>query len=108
MEVELRVSRDEFQRIRQDRKAIEKRFYELEKLEKTLRALKLRYLLEHRDRLKKKLEEMKHHYEELVEFENKAKKDKMLLFEIRRELSYENAEFRQQLKVRMDEDSGET
>lgn len=110
MEVELRVSREEFQRIRQERRELEGRFYELEKLESTLRALKLRHLIEHRERLRIKLEEMRHHYEELVEFEKKAQRDKELLFEIRRELSLENSEFRRELEVRMngDKDSGET
>ncbi|GAB6102332.1 hypothetical protein JCM16138_15550 [Thermococcus atlanticus] len=108
MEVELRVSREEFQRIRQERRELEKRFYELEKLENTLRALRFRHLLEHRERLRRKLEEMKHHYEELIEFEKKAQRDKELLFEIRRKLSHENAEFRRELGVRMNEDRGET
>ncbi len=108
MEIELRVSKEEFKRIKQSKEEIKRRFYRLDELENTLKALRFRYLIEHRERLKKKLDEMKRNYEELLEFEKKAMDDKEFLLRIRHQLSKENCEFRQQLEVGTYENRGKT
>ncbi|WP_461866780.1 hypothetical protein [Thermococcus sp.] len=108
MEIELRVSQEEFKQIKQNKKEIEKRFYRLDELENTLKALKLRYLSKHRDRLKKKLDEMEHNYKDLLNFEKRAMDDKEFLLKIRHQLSKENYELRQQLEVNSYENRGKT
>ncbi|NJE48603.1 hypothetical protein [Thermococcus sp. 9N3] len=97
MAVEIEVSGEELDRIRRNRKEIENRFRDAEGLERTLKALKLRLLLERRERLLRKLEEMETNYRELVEFEKKAKEDRSYMLELRSELSRENAELRKRL-----------
>jgi len=95
--VEIEVSGEELDAIRRNRREIENRLRDVEGLERTLKALKLRLLLERRERLRGKLEEMEKHYNELVEFEKKAKADRELMIRLRSELSRENAELRKRL-----------
>lgn len=97
MAVEIEVSGEELDAIRRNRREIENRLRDVEGLERTLKALKLRLLLERRERLRGKLEEMEKHYNELVEFEKKAKADRELMIRLRSELSRENAELRKRL-----------
>ncbi|WP_324735706.1 hypothetical protein VFC49_00440 [Thermococcus sp. SY098] len=98
MEIEIRVTNDEFQKIRKEKKEIERRFYELGKLEKTLQILEINYLLEKRRRLEEKLKEMEEHYQMLLKFSEKAKKDKEKMKEFRLKLSIENRELRREMK----------
>jgi prefoldin subunit 5 len=96
--LEIILSPEELEAVRRNKREIEKRFNDLEGLERTLKSLKLEYLQEHRDRLKKKLEEMRKLYEEMTEFEKKARRDKELLMAFRRELSEENRKLRSELE----------
>ncbi|WP_457742461.1 hypothetical protein [Thermococcus sp.] len=95
--VEIEVTPGELARIREHKREIEKRFRDIEGLERTLRILKYRILKEREERLKKKLEEMKAHYEELLEFEVKAKEDREFFMHLRKELSDENRRLRERL-----------
>ncbi|MBP1912734.1 hypothetical protein [Thermococcus stetteri] len=103
--MEIILSPEELERVRQNRKEIEKRFQDLEGLEMTLETLKFEYLLEHRDNLKAKLEEMKRMYAELVELEEKAKRDREFLMMVREELSRENRDLRRELEERKNENN---
>ena len=98
MAVEIEVSGEELDAIRMKRRGIEARFKNVEGLERTLKALKLRILLERRERLRGKLEEMEKHYNELVEFEKRARAERELMIRLRRELSRENAKLRKSLE----------
>ncbi|WP_456421847.1 hypothetical protein [Thermococcus sp.] len=98
MAIEIEVSGEELDRIRKNRREIEERLKDLEGLERTLRILRYRFLLEQREKLLRKLEEMRVHYEELVEFEEKAKKDREYLIEVRQRLSLENEKLRKRLE----------
>ncbi|ASJ03092.1 hypothetical protein A3L09_07410 [Thermococcus profundus] len=98
--MEVVLSPEELEAVRRNKREIEKRFNDLEGLERTLRTLRLEYLREHRDRLREKLEEMRSLYKELVEFEGKAKRDKELLMAFRMELSEENKRLRKELEER--------
>jgi len=89
---EILIDEGELKKLRKRRKELENNFKRLDELEKTLRLLRYRYLLERRDELQKKLDEMKAHYKSLVEFQERAHDDKEFLFELRRELSRENRE----------------
>ncbi|ASJ12599.1 hypothetical protein [Thermococcus thioreducens] len=98
--MEIEVTNDELKTIRKNKREIEKRFHDLEGLERTLRVLKLRLLLERKDGLEKKLAEMRVSYTELVEFEETAKRDKEFLMAFRKELSEENRRLRAELGCR--------
>ena len=98
--MEIEVTDDELKEIRKNRRKIEARFRDLEGLERTLRVLKLRFLIEQRERVKKRLIEMKANYEELIEFEEMAKLDKRFLMAFRKELSEENKRLRAELEGR--------
>jgi hypothetical protein len=98
--VEIEVTDDELKEIRKNRREIEARFRDLEGLERTLRVLKLRFLIEQRERVKKRLIEMKANYEELIEFEEMAELDKRFLMAFRKELSEENKRLRAELEGR--------
>ncbi|WP_258084282.1 hypothetical protein [Thermococcus thermotolerans] len=98
--MEIEVTNDELKIIRKNKREIEKRFRDLEGLERTLRVLKLRLLLEGKDRLEKKLAEIRASYTELVEFEETAKRDKEFLMVFRKELSEENKRLRAKLGCR--------
>ncbi|ASJ04706.1 hypothetical protein [Thermococcus barossii] len=98
--MEIEVTDDELKEIRKNRREIEARFRDLEGLERTLRVLKLRFLIEQRERVKKRLIEMKANYEELIEFEEMAKLDKRFLMAFRKELSEENKRLRAELEGR--------
>ncbi len=91
------MSPEELDEIRRRKKEIEARFRDIEGLERTLKALRLRLLRERKGRLEKKLNEMENHYRELVEFEEKAKMDREFMLNLRRELSLENRELRERL-----------
>ena len=95
--VEIEVTGEELERIRKNKREIEHRFRDVEGLERTLRILKYRFLAEQEERLRKKLEEMRVHYEELIEFEGRAKDDRELLLKLRNELSEENRKLRERL-----------
>ncbi|NJE02899.1 hypothetical protein [Thermococcus sp. MV11] len=98
--MEIEVTDDELKEIRKNRREIEARFRDLEGLERTLRVLKLRFLIEQRERIKRRLIEMKANYEELIEFEEMAKLDKRFLMAFRKELSEENRQLRAGLEGR--------
>ncbi|NJE76105.1 hypothetical protein [Thermococcus sp. ES12] len=98
--MEIEVTDDELKEIRKNRREIEARFRDLEGLERTLRVLKLRFLIEQRERVKKRLIEMKANYEELIEFEEMGKLDKRFLMAFRKELSEENKRLRAELEGR--------
>lgn len=104
--MEILLSPEELERVRKNRREIEKRFQDLEGLEKTLKTLRFEYLVEHRNNLRAKLEEMKKLYLELVEFEEKARKDKEFLMKVRKELSRENKNLRKELEGIRGEDKG--
>ena len=91
MAVEIEVSGEELDAIRMKRREIEARFKNVEGLERTLKALKLRILLERRERLRGKLKEMEKHYNELVEFEKRARVDRELMIGLREQKAKENA-----------------
>jgi len=91
------VSGEELDEIRRNKILIEDRLRDVEGLERTLRALKLKLLIERRERLLKRLEEIEASYTELLEFEGKAKADRERMIELRRALSRENAELRKKL-----------
>jgi len=96
--IEIEVSGEELDRIRKNRRKIEERLKDVKGLERTLRILKYRFLLEQREKLLRKLEEMRVHYEELVEFEEKAKQDREYLMKVRQRLSLENERLRKRLE----------
>lgn len=98
MAIEIEVSGEELDRIRKNRRKIEERLKDVKGLERTLRILKYRFLLEQREKLLRKLEEMRVHYEELVEFEEKAKQDREYLMKVRQRLSLENERLRKRLE----------
>jgi len=95
--VEIEVTPEELARIREHKREIEERFRDIEGLERTLKILKYRILKEREERLRKKLEEMKAHYKELLEFEVKAKEDREFFMRLRKELSEENRKLRERL-----------
>ena len=95
--MEIEVSGEELDEIRRNKILIEDRLRDVEGLERTLRALKLKLLIERRERLLKRLEEIEASYTELLEFEGKAKADRERMIELRRALSRENAELRKKL-----------
>ena len=98
--MEIEVTNDELARIRKNKREIAERFRDLEGLERTLRALKLRFLIEQRERVEKRLVEMRANYIELTEFEETAKRDKEFLMAFRKELSEENKKLRAELEAR--------
>ena len=95
--IEIEVSQEELERIRRNKKGIERRFFDVEGLETTLLILKHRFLLEQEERLGRKLEEMTAHYRELVEFQTRAGEDREFFLKLRRELSEENRTLREKL-----------
>ncbi|WP_297063714.1 hypothetical protein [Thermococcus sp.] len=97
MVIEIEVSGEELERIRKNRKEIEKRLRDVEGLERTLKALKYEILLEQKEKLSKKLKEMEVHYRELLEFEERAKRDREYMIRLRSELSRENETLRKQI-----------
>ncbi|NJE31300.1 hypothetical protein E3E38_09630 [Thermococcus sp. 18S1] len=97
--MEIEVTNDELRRIRKNKREIEARFRNLEGLERTLRVLKLRLLTEQRERVEKRLIEMRANYIELTEFEEIAKRDKEFLMAFRKELSEENKRLRAELEA---------
>ncbi|NJF24835.1 hypothetical protein [Thermococcus sp. Bubb.Bath] len=99
--MEITLSPEDLEAVKRNKREIERRFNDLKGLERTLKELKLEYLREHRDRLKKKLEEMRKLYEEMTEFERKARRDKELLMVFRKELSEENRKLRKELGDRI-------
>lgn len=98
--MEIEVTNDELARIRKNKREIAERFRDLEGLERTLRVLKLRFLIEQRERVEKRLVEMRTNYIELTEFEETAKRDKEFLMAFRKELSEENKKLRTELEAR--------
>ncbi|ASJ13942.1 hypothetical protein [Thermococcus radiotolerans] len=98
--MEIEVTNDELARIRKNKREITERFRDLEGLERTLRVLKLRFLIEQRERVEKRFIEMKASYIELTEFEETAKRDKEFLMAFRKELSEENKKLRAELEAR--------
>jgi len=101
---ELRVSNEEFQKVKARKKEIEKLLNDTAAIENALRLIRLNYLLERRDKLRAKLREMEEHYRSLVEFQERALKDKELFKKLRVELSSENAKLRKMLEEKNDED----
>jgi len=95
--VEIEVTGEELERIRRNRREIERRFRDVEGLERTLMILKYRLLVEQEERLRRKLEGMRAHYGELIEFEERAKRDREFFLRLRRELSEENRKLRERL-----------
>ncbi|AJC70969.1 MAG: hypothetical protein J7K48_04145 [Thermococcus sp.] len=97
--MEIEVTSEELTKIRKDKREIEARFRDLEGLERTLRILKLRFLIEQREKLEKRLVEMRTSYIELSEFEETAKRDKEFFMAFRKELSEENKRLRSELEA---------
>ncbi|WP_297468564.1 hypothetical protein [Thermococcus sp.] len=97
MVIEIEVSGEELERIRKNRKEIEKRLRDVEGLERTLKALKYEILLEQKEKLSNKLKEMEVHYRELLEFEERAKRDREYMIRLRSELSRENETLRERI-----------
>ncbi|WP_297497054.1 hypothetical protein [Thermococcus sp.] len=97
MALRIEVSPEELEEIRKRKGEIETRFRDIEGLERTLKALRLRLLRERKEKLERKLREMEDHYRELVEFEERAKRDREFMLNLRRELSLENRELRKRL-----------
>ncbi len=97
--MEIEVTNEELTKIRKNKREIEARFRDLEGLERTLRILKLRFLIEQREKLEKRLVEMRTSYIELSEFEKKAKRDKEFFMAFRKELSEENKRLRAELEA---------
>ena len=97
--MEIRLESEEFAEVRKRRREIEERFSDLDGLERTLRSLKLRFLIEQKETLEKRLAELEKSYAELVEFERKAAEDKEFLMEFRRRLSEENRELMKKLEA---------
>jgi len=94
------VSQEELEKIKKEKREIEKRFKDLKGLERTLVYIKYSILLEHRNRLRAKLKELTEKHRELSEFEVKARRDKEFLMRVRLELSEENARLRRMLEAR--------
>ncbi|NPA47720.1 MAG: hypothetical protein GXO14_03615 [Thermococci archaeon] len=103
---EIKVSKEEFQRVKARKKEIERLLNDTAIIENALRLIRLNYLLERRDKLRMKLQEVEEHYRSLVEFQERALKDKELFKELRVELSSENAKLRKMLEERNCEDRG--
>ncbi|MCD6372577.1 MAG: hypothetical protein J7L37_03395 [Thermococcus sp.] len=97
--MEIEATNEELARIRKNKRKIEARFQDLEGLERTLRVLKLRFLIEQMERVKKRLVEMRTSYIELSEFEETAKRDRDFLVAFRKELSEENKRLRAELEA---------
>ncbi len=95
--MEIRLRNEEFRKVKRHRKEIEARFRDLEGLERTLKELRLRILLEQKEKLEKRLEELEREYRELLEFERKALADKEFLMEFRKKLGEENRELTKRL-----------
>jgi len=95
--MEIRLKNEEFRKVKEHRKEIEARFMDLDGLERTLRELRLRILLEQKERLEKRLEELEREYRELMEFERKALADKEFLMEFRKRLGEENRRLTEKL-----------
>ncbi|WP_297522085.1 hypothetical protein [Thermococcus sp.] len=95
--MEIRLRNEEFREVKRHRKEIEARFRDLEGLERTLKELRLRILLEQKEKLEKRLEELEREYRELLEFERKALADKEFLMEFRKKLGEENRELTKRL-----------
>ena len=87
--IELHVDAEEFERIK---RRVKSGAYldDLPALEDTLLILRYRYLSEKLVEVEKRLEEMKEHWKSLVEFQEKAQRDKEFMMEFRRMLSDEN------------------
>ncbi|NJE08708.1 hypothetical protein E3E31_09275 [Thermococcus sp. M39] len=98
MEIEIRVSCEEFHKIRKEKREIQKKFTSLEELERTLKLLEIKYLIEKRERLKKRLRDVESHYKMLLEFSEKAKRDKEKMKKLRLQLSLENRKLREEMK----------
>ncbi len=98
--MEIRVKSEEFKEIKKHRKEIEGRFRDPEGLERTLKELRLRVLLEQKERLEKRLKELEKEYLELMEFERKAIADKEFLMAFRKKLGEENRELTKRLGER--------
>nr|WP_232462889.1 hypothetical protein [Thermococcus sp. P6] len=105
LEIEIRVENGEFHKIRKRKREIQKNFEKLNALEETLRVLQIEMLLEKKRRLERKLEEVRSHYEELLEFSERAKRDRELLIRVRRDISEENRKLREAMR---NEDNSET
>ncbi|KUH34689.1 hypothetical protein APY94_00445 [Thermococcus celericrescens] len=103
--MEIEVTNDELVRIRKNKREIEERFRDLKGLERTLRVLKLRFLVEQREKVEKRLNEMRQNYRELLEFEEKAKRDKEFLMAFGKELSEENKRLRKELEEKNNENN---
>ena len=97
MAIEIEVSGEELDKIRKRRREIEERLKDVEGLERTLKVLKYEILLEQKEKLSKKLQEMEAHYRELLEFEKRAKRDREYMIKLRSELSRENEILRKQI-----------
>jgi len=95
--IEVEVSGEELDKIRKMKREIDERFKDLDGLERTLKYLRMKILLEQRERLLKKLNSMEVHYRELLEFERKAREDREYMLRVRNELSLENEELRKRL-----------
>ena len=95
--MEIRVKNEEFKEIKKHRRKIEARFRDLEGLERTLKELRLRVLLEQKERLEKRLKELETEYLELMEFERNAIADKEFLMAFRKKLGEENRELTKRL-----------
>lgn len=108
MEIELWVENEEFRKIRERKREVQKNFERIEELEETLEVLQMKMLLEKKRRLEKKIEEIKRYYEGLIEFSERAKRDRELLKQMRKAISEENRKFRKELQARRNEDNCET
>ncbi len=95
---EIRVPREEFQRVKSKKEELEEVLNNPDVVEEVLRLIRLDYLRERREKLRMKLREMERHYRSLVEFQERALRDKETLKEFRLKISSENARLREMLK----------
>lgn len=96
--MEIRVSKEEFKKIKRQKEDVQKRFYQLDKLEATLKALQFKFLSEKKEHLAKRLEEIEEHYEQLLLFIERARSDKEVMMKLREMISRENKELRKELE----------
>ncbi|USS40717.1 hypothetical protein NF865_00295 [Thermococcus aggregans] len=85
MAVEIRLPKEEFEKIKGQKEEIQKRFSQLDKLEATLKALQFKFLSEKKERLAKRLKEIEEHYEQLLR-EMLSKENKKLRKELEGEV----------------------
>jgi len=98
VQMEIKVSENEFKRIKKQKKEVQAMFCQLDRFEGTLKALQLRFLMEKKRQLEEKFREIEEHYKQLLDFIARAESDKKLMMEFRKKLSEENRVLRKELR----------